>query len=523
MALRNHSAIWQDRPTRSRVAFIEMNYFRLHMPVVSGQTVRVSWDVEPASALYWKNEFHLEFPASVDVNSVPRRIWGLVAMLCLHPHWVLLRPCRVELPFGIDDREREVWYRLMDAAIATLAVHAGRTDFDRDVEIHGSDEPAPPASPLASSTRCATAFSGGKDSLLQAGLLTELTEKPLLVAVTSQVPPRVDHLTERRRQVFNEIKARRDVTFVEVQSDFRAVVNYDFSHVNAGYPISATELTDTFLFLAATIASSIALGVTHLFLASEAEVQESVERDGRIIQHRHFMYSAATLRGVSALVAPYGLQVSSLTSPLYAVQVHRLLWTRYRDLSDLQYSCWMVDQGEGACSKCRPCLEYALGILALGGRPARMGLKLGKVMREVRDWSPRAIDPGNPAATPSQIASARHSGHIMTNAGAASAVSFLRAMLLDHPRELFSSDGREAFRCFRALKARLEVLAPSSPPGYRPGFLELVDPLLRDRVGAIYASHFSAEPDQMYAALLERSKRLGQWVSGPLSAAGPPA
>jgi hypothetical protein len=499
-----------------------MNYFRLHMPVVSGRTVRVSWDVEPPSALYLHNEFYLEFPGSVDVGAVPHRVWGLIAMLCLHPHWVLLRPCRVELPFGIDDRERELWYRLMDAAITTLAVHAGRTDFDRDIEIHGSAQTLPPPSPLAPSTRCATAFSGGKDSLLQAGLLTELTEKPLLVAVTSQVPPRVDHLTDRRRHVFRAIQARRSVAFVEVQSDFRAAVNYDFSHANAGFPISATELTDTFLFAGALIASSVALGVTHLFLASEAEVQESVERDGRIVQHRHFMYSAVTLQGVSALLAPYGMQLSSLTSPLYAVQVHRLLWTRYRDVSDLQYSCWLLHQGEGACSKCRACLEYALGVLALGDRPARMGLELGKVMREVRDWIPRTLDPGNCAPTPSQIASARHGGHVMTNACAASPLSFLRAMLLDHPRELFSSDGREAFSCFRALKQRLEPLAPASPPGYRPGFLELVDPLLRDRVGAIYGSHFSAEPDHEYADLLARSKRLAQWVCEPLAGTGPP-
>jgi hypothetical protein len=152
-----------------------------------------------------------------------------------------------------------------------------------------------------------------------------------------------------------------------------------------------------------------------------------------------------------------------------------------------------------------------------------MGLELGKVMREVQDWTPRRIDPDDPAVTPSQIASARHSGHVMTNARAASPASFLRAMLLDHPRELFSADGRQAFRAFCALKQRLEPIAPASPPGYRPGFLELVDPLLLDRVGAIYASHFSAEPDEEYAALLARSKRLARWVCEPLAETGPPA
>jgi hypothetical protein len=254
-----------------------------------------------------------------------------------------------------------------------------------------------------------------------------------------------------------------------------------------------------------------------LFQASEAEVQESAEREGRIVQHRHFMYSAATQRVISSLMAPYGMQLCSLTSPLYASQVHRLLWTRYRDLSDLQYSCWMVRLGERTCSRCRGCLEYALGVLALGDRPARMGLELGKVVRHVRDWAPRPLDPANPLPTPSVIASQRSARHIMANARDASLARFVWAMLRDHPAELASKDGREAIRCFRELKHRLAPLAVSSPPGYRPGFLELIDPLLRDRVGHIYARHFAAEPESRYADLLSRSLTLSDWVSAPLS------
>jgi hypothetical protein len=500
-----------------------MNRFRLHHPRISGQTVRVSWEVDPPSALYWKNEFFLEFPASVEVSRIPDRVWGLVAILCLHPHWVLLRPCRVELPFRLDPGERELWYRLLDAAVTTLAVHAGRTDFDRDIEIHDSGEAFPSPTPLATTGRCATAFSGGKDSLLQTGLLTELTHRPLLVSTTSPLPPREDHLTERRRHVFDAVAKRRDVTFIEVQSDFRAVVDYDFSHAVAGYATSATELTDTFLFFGCLFAASLANGVTHLFLASEAEVQESVERDGRIVQHRHFMYSAVTQRALSSLIAPFGMQVCSLTAPLYASQVHRLLWTRYRDLRDLQYSCWMVRNGQDTCSQCRGCLEYVFAVLALGDRPSRMGLELGKAVRELRGWAPRTIDPANLAPTPTQLASQRSSGHHMTNARAASMASFLWAMLRDHPRELFSPAGREAIRCFRALKRRLDPLAPRSRPGYRPGFLEFVDPLLRDRVGTIYAHHFAAEPEGQYADLLRRSRSLAAWICEPvLGTTSPP-
>lgn len=500
-----------------------MNRFRLHPPTISGQTVRISWDVAPASTLYWKNEFSLEFPEPVDVRLVPDRMWGLIALLCLHAHWVLLRPCRVELPFPLDSAERELWYRLIDAAVITLGAHAGRDDFARTIEIHGTGALQPAVRPLPPSGRCSTAFSGGKDSLLQTGLLTELTPRPLLVATTSPLPGRDDHLTERRRQVFQAVQDRRDVTFVEVQSDFRAAVDYDFSHAVAGYSTSVTELTDTFLFFSGQLAASYALGVPHLFQASEAEVQESIEHDGRIVQHRHFMYSAVTQRALSHLIAAYGMQVSSLTSPLYASQVHRLLWTRYRDLRDLQYSCWMVRQGESTCSRCRACLEYALAVLALGDRPARMGLDLAKVVREAGDWAPRTIDPANPSPMPSQIASQRSSRHVLFNAREASTGAFLHAMLRDQPRELFSHDGRDAIRAFRALKRRLDPLAPDAPPGYRRGFLELIDPLLRDRVGRIYAHHFVPEPEGRYAGLLERSRTLAAWVCAPLSGGAPGA
>jgi hypothetical protein len=500
-----------------------MNSFRLHVPRVSGQTVRVSWEVDPPSALYWRREFHLEFPSSVDLRPIPEGVWMLVAMLCLHPHWALLRPCRVELPFRLRDGERELWYRLLEATLITLEAHVGRHDFERRVEFVEPGEAAPPVSAIPPADRCASAFSGGKDSLLQAGLLTELTEQPVLVAITSPLPSREDHSTSRRRDVFDTIARRRNVTFVEVRSDFRAAVDYDFAHASAGYAISVTELTDTFLFLSGLIVTSLALGVPHLFLASEAEVQESVECDGRIVQHRHCMYSAVTLQAVSRLVAKYGLQVSSLTSPLYATQVHRLLWTRYRDLCDLQYSCWMVRDGESWCSRCRGCLEYAFGVLALGERPARMGLDLGRVMREVRDWAPRTIDPANHAPTPSQIASQRHSRHVMANARESTTAAFLRAMLFDQPRDLLSPAGLQALRDFRALKRRLDPLAPAAAAAYRPGFLTLVDPLLRGRVGEIYARHFSAEPEGEYADLLARSRALADWVCEPMAASEPPA
>src|SRR6202011_5214788 len=89
----------------------------------------------------------------------------------------------------------------------------------------------------AAGRRCAAAFSGGKDSLLQAALLCEITERPLLGATTSRMPPLHDHQTARRRQVLADLPARREVTLLEVESDFRASWQNDFPPTE-GFPVS---------------------------------------------------------------------------------------------------------------------------------------------------------------------------------------------------------------------------------------------------------------------------------------------
>ena len=54
-------------------------------------------------------------------------------------------------------------------------------------------------------------------------------------------------------------------------------------------------------------------------------MQENAEVGGRIVQHTHFMYSAATQAAFAALLAPLGLRYGSLISALYSSQVQQLL------------------------------------------------------------------------------------------------------------------------------------------------------------------------------------------------------
>src|SRR5262249_25929701 len=234
---------------------------------------------------------------------------------------------------------------------------------------------------LISGSGFGTSFSSGKDSLLQAALLCELTERPLLVTTTSPLPPLADHETERRRTVLATIQERRNVQLVEVHSDFRSIWDNGF----AGHP-AVNELTDTFLYMSSLLVAGTALGNTRLFLASEAEVQANAVRDGRIVQHQHFMYSAATQRALGQLLAPYGIRFGSLTWPLYSIQVQQLLWARYSDLCDLQYSCWRVGPDEATCSQCEQCFRITMTALASGHNPERMGIDLRKVLCHAPDY-----------------------------------------------------------------------------------------------------------------------------------------
>src|SRR5262249_39724359 len=139
-------------------------------------------------------------------------------------------------------------------------------------------------------------------------------------------------------EVLQAIQERRNPVFVEVVSDFLMSYDAAFS-LKQRYGIHLHDLTGTYPFMTNLLAVGAALGRTRLFLASEAEVQENAEIAGRIVQLPEFCYSAATQRALARYLEPYGFRFGSLTWPLYSPQVQRLLWGRYPDLCDLQYSC----------------------------------------------------------------------------------------------------------------------------------------------------------------------------------------
>jgi hypothetical protein len=489
-----------------------MTRIGIQAPEVTGQTVTFRWLVDPPTPLYRRSTFRLRFPASVDLGRVPEHIWWIVALACLHAHWPLLRPCRVELPVALGAGEAETWLRLTDAAVATLESLRGTTHFHREIEIIEGTTPLVPVR-VPDGDRCATAFSGGKDSLVHAGLLAELTVRPVLVTTTSPLPKMHDHLTSRRRYVLAEIPRRRTVTHVEVESDFRACWANDYSY-DLGYKVAVNELTDTLLYFGATLATAVALGVSHLFLASETEVQQNSEWAGRIVQHPHFMYSTVTQRVLQTLLRPAGVRYGSLTSPLHSYQVQGLLWTRYKDLRDLQYSCWEVGEGQSACSACRQCLRLALCALALGDNPQLMGVDLARLFWAQRGWQPPRLEGDTAANLP---------GQFVQMSLESQTCRFLQATPVGRVARILAAEGRArvahprvclALLSYARLRRRAADVGPA--PGFREGFLPLLDPLIRDRVAAIFREHYPAEPHASYAAILERSHRLVGWITEPI-------
>src|SRR5262249_26483030 len=86
-----------------------MRKIYLESPLLQGQTATFRWRVEPASELYRQTHFSLHFPHSVDLSAVPERLWWDVLLICLHAHWLVLRPCEVHLPLRLGDGERQFW------------------------------------------------------------------------------------------------------------------------------------------------------------------------------------------------------------------------------------------------------------------------------------------------------------------------------------------------------------------------------------------------------------------------------
>jgi perosamine synthetase len=480
-------------------------------PEVCGNTATFRWTVEPATGLYRDTSFDIVFPESVAIERVPRAIWWRVALVCLHSHWALLRPCRVLIPVRLDPGERELWLRMCDAEVATLEAHAGGTDTARLVDLVEAGPALDRLQPGGDSGLVAACFSGGRDSLTQAALIQEVGNRPLLVMTTSPREGSVEHETPRRRHVVDEVIRRRGLEVVEVRSSFRSC--WDNTYAGGRYGVGVNEVTDTFLYFAVALAVAVARGAREINLASEAEVQQSTRSAGAVVLHRHYMYSAALQRALSALVAGAGIRYQGLTYPLYQFQVQRLLEHRYGDLRDLQYSCWSLTAEQSACSSCDECRTIAFNLMAEGVAPAEVGIDLATLLSAQSGWRARTEERDAQLPTTRWLFDSQMV-RCLQKLTPQDVAGFIE---LEGP---VSQVGATAIESYRQMRAAAVVVDVGPEPGYRAGFLALFDEPLRGRLAAIFDDHFVREPVADHAGLVARSIALSDWISAPLRRPG---
>jgi hypothetical protein len=486
----------------------------LYPPKLIGQRAEFSWIESKPSGLYKKNNFYLEFPASIPLERVPKSLWWTVFLLCVHSHWALLRPCRIRLPLRLNDGEAEVWRRLLKSYAMTLdALNPDKTPRP-DVELIMGTESQQHQS-LTATDLCATAFSGGKDSLAQVGLLCEMGYRPMLVSTTSLMPPLLDHHSAFRRRAMAEVQHRRNIELIEVFSDLRATWNNGAAG-ELGYPLSINELTDTFLYTATLVISCYARGVTNLFLASENEVSSNSLEQGRYLQHSHFMYSALTQASIATLLRPYGLHYGSLTVALQSSQVQELVTSRYRDLSDLQCSCWRITETLKACSECSECKRLAWVSLSLGGSPADQGVDFVWMLNHYNVHASRS-DKERPHL-PNHFVHTGFKIQLERAILSTPSAKFFRYLLKQHPLSLLDGSGWRALRQFRLIRedTRREHPGPLPLVGYRPGYLQLLQEPIRERLGMILADQFKPEAESLYAVPLANLLTAIKWVTEPM-------
>jgi hypothetical protein len=187
--------------------------------------------------------------------------------------------------------------------------------------------------------------------------------------------------------------------------------------------------------------------------------------------------------------------------------VQQLLWARYSDLSDLQYSCWRVTEHQKTCSRCEQCMRIALTALAAGENPQRMGINLNRLMAYSPEWTPVAVSQNK--RTPSQRASGARGRSNVVGAIKNTSVGKLAAIVLRaNPFRALSWRTWRMLTAYSRLRQRVAALPFPAETGVREAYFAWLDPDMRDRLVRIFSEHFPTEPAERHRDNFERSNIL---------------
>jgi hypothetical protein len=95
-----------------------------------------------------------------------------------------------------------------------------------------------------------------------------------------------------------------------------------------------------------------------------------------------------------------------------------------------------------------------------------------------------------------------------------------RELAAEGRRRPVSPKGLAALSAFLAMRRRMARAARATPlPGYWSRYLELIEPPLREPVGAIYGEALAGAPAGTDAELFARTTSLARWIAAPLAEA----
>ena len=191
---------------------------------------------------------------------------------------------------------------------------------------------------------------------------------------------------------------------------------------------------------------------------------------------------------------------------VHSGQVQELLWRRYPDLRDLQYSCWKVKSDEAMCSACSQCLRLALGALAVGADPSVIGINWSRLMRFARKWQPRHVGDTGPL-WPLDIVRRELNSHV---------VRCIQQTGARQVTDILGYGSPLALARYQLLRRRVRRLEPGAAPGFRSGFVPWLDNRCAAAVSKVYADYFPAEAPSVHADTVDRTRRMVEWITAPL-------
>ena len=337
-------------------------------PLVRGSRIEFTWTMSSEVPFYQQNQLYLDVGLDGE-GDWPQELLCNVLLYALHTHWLFMAPVDVILPMEIAEADRGVWERLLRLSAATLSHHSAR-DLSTDVRIL-SDGHVRGTADIRTTSRgsAASLLSGGKESLVQAGLVGAFFEDPLLIFHQHSSHPRIP-------KAFKEIREMLPCRLLQQSSNLREIVNGRFLHQELGIHPNLLVGSMAQIIEAGLVLAGYTERIRHLFHGAERETHLMVPGRAGVFEDKalhNIVYQKVLEHFVREFV---DIRITSPLIPLSNFQVQELLVRRFPGLLAVQESCFFGSW----CSKCLKCFRIAAILAACEVDPRRVGIDLQRLL-----------------------------------------------------------------------------------------------------------------------------------------------